>query len=108
MFIHNVDPIIKVLHIPSLQRFLQSTAFDLDQNSCSKQMAALMFAIYFAAVISMTDEECLEHAKETKQYLLPKYQKNIELALAQADFMSSPEIATLQALVIYLVSHSIL
>jgi hypothetical protein len=65
-----------------------------------------MFSIYFAAVTSMTDEECLEHSKEAKQYLILKYRNKVELALAlaQAGFMNSTEVTTLQALVIYLVS----
>jgi len=50
-----------------------------------------MFSVYFAAVTSTTEQESLEHSKERKQHLHPKYRNSVEHALSQADFMNSTE-----------------
>lgn len=66
-------------------------------------MQALMFAIYFAAVTSLTPEECIVQFGEHKQELLARYRYGTEQALVQAQLLNSSEMVTLQALVIYLV-----
>lgn len=66
-------------------------------------MQALMFAMYFAAITSLTAEECMVIFREQKQQLLARYRFGTEQALVQADILNSMEMVTLQALVIYLV-----
>lgn len=66
-------------------------------------MQALMFAMYFAAVTSVAPEECMAQFGEPKQQLLTKYRYGTEQALVQAQLLTSSEMVTLQALVIYLV-----
>lgn len=66
-------------------------------------MQALMFAIYFAAITSLTHEECTLQIGEHKEELLARYRYGTEQALVQAQLLNSSEMVTLQALVIYLV-----
>lgn len=66
-------------------------------------MQALMFAIYFAAITSLTPDECMIQFGEQKDDLLKRYRFGTEQALAHAELLNSMEMVTLQALVIYLV-----
>jgi hypothetical protein len=52
----------------------------------------------------MSPEECVTHLGESKDVLVARYKRNIEVALMRADFLNSLEIITLQAFTIYIVS----
>lgn len=49
----NVDPIAKVLHVPTVEKLVNQTRKDLDNLTPANE--ALMFAIYFAAITSMDE-----------------------------------------------------
>lgn len=54
-FKENVEPLIKIFHIPSMDKLVREMQRSIRFLSPSKE--ALMFAMYFAAVISMTPNE---------------------------------------------------
>jgi hypothetical protein len=105
----NVDPVCKILHKPTLISHLAG-ARDLINESTGrfkfKSIEAITFAIYFAAVTTMSPEECLNYFSEEKDLLVMGYKRSTETALTQADFMNSMEIVTLQALTLYMVTIS--
>ena len=103
IYLNNVDPVLKLLHAPSLRRYLQEGAAELDCSPGPRGLEALRFAICYAATLSMTDEECRHRIGEDRVVLMAKYRAGTELALAKADFVNTVEISTLQALTIYLV-----
>ena len=103
IYLANVDPVFKLLHGPSLRRYLQDDAEELDGSAGREGLEALRFAIYYAAVVSMTDEECGIRVGEGKSSLVAKYRAGTEQLLAKADFINTTEMSTLQALTIYLV-----
>lgn len=102
-YLANVDPIFKILHGPSLRKYLQENAPELDCSPGRRGLEALRFAIYYAAVTSMDDGECRHRIGEDKTVLLARYRMGIESAMAKADFINTVEMSTLQALAIYLV-----
>lgn len=51
----NVDPIAKVLHVPTVEKLVNQTRKDLDNLTPANE--ALMFAIYFAAITSMDEND---------------------------------------------------
>lgn len=51
----NVDPIVKVLHVPTVDKLVKETRKNL--NSLTPANEALMFAIYFAAITSMDEAD---------------------------------------------------
>ena len=104
VFLANVDRVFKVLHGPSLQRYLHGHAKDLDCSPGSRGLEALKFAIYYAATTSLTAEQCMRQIGEERSALLSRFRTSIEIALTRADFVNTVEISTLQALVIFLVS----
>lgn len=104
VYLANVEPIFKVLHGPSLRKYLQENAAELDCSPGRRGLEALRFAIYYTAVTSMDTGECRHRIGEDKTVLLARYRAGTESALAKADFINTVEMSTLQALTIYLVS----
>ena len=98
----NVDPLIKMLHLPSTRAIFQ--ALKDDAASIPKHHEPLVFAIYYAAVTSLTCEESKEHTGEVKWQLQVRYRRYVERALAKEHFLSTEEIVVLQALVLFLLS----
>ena len=54
-FLENVQPLVKILHTPTMNKVIKEVQNNLD--SLSKSTEALMFAIYFATVTSMNANE---------------------------------------------------
>lgn len=105
IYLDNVNPLLKITHTPTLQGQLIEAA--ANPVKIPKPLEALLFSIYFIALISMTDEEALETLKEDKKRLVARYHHASQQALINAGFMRSPDIVVLQAFVIYLVSESL-
>ncbi|KAI4175553.1 MAG: hypothetical protein LQ343_001544 [Gyalolechia ehrenbergii] len=103
IYVVNVDPISRVLHKPTLRKFISGAKDHLDSMPGGSKMQALMFAIYFAAITSLTPDECMIQFGEQKDDLLKRYRFGTEQALAHAELLNSMEMVTLQALVIYLI-----
>jgi hypothetical protein len=102
----NVDPVCKILHKPNTVSYLMGAKDLLDESTGRfkfRSIEAITFAIYFAAVTTMSPEECVDYFNEDKDALVMRYKRSTETALTQADFMNSMEIATLQALTLYMV-----
>jgi hypothetical protein len=96
--------VFKVLHGPSLKRYLYGQVEDLVCSPGPNGLEALRFAIYYAATTSMTAAQCLMQMGEERPALLIRYRASVEVALAKADFVNTVELSTLQALAIFLVS----
>ncbi|KAF4415157.1 Zn2 Cys6 DNA-binding [Fusarium acutatum] len=101
-FVENVNPLVKLFHIPVLSKVIRS--FQGRVRSLSPPEEALIFAIYFAAVGSMAPEEVRELLGREKETLINQYRCATENALARAEFMMSADLMTLQAFVLYLSS----
>ena len=96
------DPVFKLLHRPSTLSFIYAMA--RDSSSMTRAQEALLFAIYFAAVTSVTEQECIKDFGEEKTTLVKRYRKGVETAFPNANFLETTDMTVLQALVIYLVS----
>ncbi|KFZ24109.1 hypothetical protein V502_01417 [Pseudogymnoascus sp. VKM F-4520 (FW-2644)] len=101
-FIENVNPLVKVVHIPSLQTAMDKAISNIE--NIPRGFEALMFAIYHVAIISLTDDECKDIMGETRTILLRRYLAATKAALSRARFMSTASIVVLQALAIHLIS----
>lgn len=102
IYLDNVNPLLKLTHTPTLQGQLIEAA--ANPAKISKSLEALLFSIYFMAIVSLTDEEAQETFKEEKAELIHKYHRGTQQALINAGFMRSPDIVVLQAFLMYLVS----
>lgn len=106
LFMTNVDPAVKLLHGPSLRRYLIEETGELECSPGPKGWEALKSAIYYITTTSLTPDECLQKLGEEKMLLLSRFRSNTECAFSRADLVNSEDISTLQAYVFYLVSCS--
>lgn len=102
IYINNVNPLLKLSHVSTLQAQIISAG--ANTSKIAKPLEALMFAIYFSAITSMTDDEVNATFAEDKAILLGKFHNATQQALVNASFMRSTELMVLQALLLYLVS----
>ena len=72
VFKENVDPMVRILHRPTAKTILMNAASSLDR--VSKPAEALLFSIYFGAVVSLTPEQCQQLLDEDKQAPLEEVQ----------------------------------
>ena len=101
LFKENVDPVIKMSHIPTTEpEILQNAAF---LGSLSRPSECVMFSIYYAAITSTPPDECKYRFGESKFDLLAKFRFGMEQALARADFLRTDSIFVLQSFIIFLV-----
>ena len=106
LYLRNCDPVYKVLHRPTLLRQVRAASANLDDIPGGKGMEALLFSMYYCAVISLAPEQCLQMFQCERDLILTKYRRGVEIALGKADFLNSTEVVTLQALTLFLVSFS--
>ncbi|CAM1509776.1 Fc.00g001110.m01.CDS01 [Cosmosporella sp. VM-42] len=99
-YVENVDPFIKVLHIPSIGRIIHGLRGKL--SSLGPSTEALLFAISLAAIASMGPEAIVANFDIPKPQLLARYRFGTEQALAKAGFLTTKEFVIVQSFVIYI------
>lgn len=104
VYLNNVNPLLKVTHTPTLQGQLIEAA--ANPAKMPKPLEALLFSVYFVAIMSMTADEVMDMFKEEKQRLMSRYHRGTQQALINAGFMTSSEVVVLQAFFMYLVSNT--
>jgi hypothetical protein len=102
VFLESVDPLLKIVHVPTTQRQILRASQNLAQ--IPPAFDALLFSICFASVTSIQcSVSCQTLLQEERKDLLSRYGSGVEQALAKANFLSAPDMPTLQALTLYLV-----
>lgn len=105
LYFDNVHPLVMVQHRPTAERFFTSQKSLFSYGAFRfPSLQAVSYANFFAAVVSISDDECLEKLGEKKEILLARYKRGCEQALVKADYLNSMELVTLQAFCTYLVS----
>ncbi|KEY70579.1 hypothetical protein S7711_02729 [Stachybotrys chartarum IBT 7711] len=99
-FVDRVDPFVKVLHVPSVERIV--TALEGGISGTEPKTQALLGAISLATLVSLDEEEVAANFSQPKSQLVNSYRSIVEQALAQAGFLSTKDMTVLQAFVIYL------
>ncbi|KAF5970348.1 transcription factor [Fusarium coicis] len=102
-FVECVNPLIKVVHVPSLQKRILEASWDV--ASIPKPLSALMFSIYLLSVTSLSSEACQSSSGEDRGALLTRYRTATVRALTAADFMTTKDLETLQATVLFTFSN---
>lgn len=97
IYLERVDQLIKVVHAPSLRLALAAA-------DTTPAQQALRFAIYYAAVCTLSDQECYECFHCSRESLANQYDLAAQVCLSRAGLMTTPTMMVLQAYVIYLVS----
>lgn len=100
VFTENVDPLIKIVHVPSLQLAVRQAISNID--NIPRTFEALLFAIYAIALLSMRADDCEKRLGQDRAKLLSHYTSATKWALNLANFMGTSSIVCLQALVLHL------
>ncbi|VUC32998.1 unnamed protein product [Clonostachys rosea] len=99
--VSNVDPLCKLLHVPSTAEMVESIS---QQPSIgSKAQECLLFSIYHSAVFSMVEEECLVQFNQSRSDMLAMYRVAVRQALVNARWLQTTEMLVLQAYVLFLI-----
>ena len=104
IYLQNVDPIIKILHRPSLSKcMLEGSPYPgASQDDHSDQ--ALECAVCYAAANTMSEAQCQEAFKSSKASVVTMYRKMCEGAIERTGLLTTRNMIVLQAFVLYLVS----
>ncbi|KLU82374.1 fungal specific transcription factor domain-containing protein [Magnaporthiopsis poae ATCC 64411] len=95
----NVNSVTKILHSPTMANTINESRKNLD--SLEPPLEALMFAIYMGAIVSMEEAEVKTNFDSDQATLIEKYRYALEIALAKAEFLTSTDLTTFQAFVLY-------
>lgn len=101
-FVHNVHPLTKLVHIPSLERHLET--FIVKMENLPRDFEALLYSIYSIAVVSLHDNDCKDMLGEGRETALQRYVAATRVALSRANFMSTTNLVVVQALVLHILS----
>ncbi|KAI1109377.1 fungal-specific transcription factor domain-containing protein [Nemania sp. NC0429] len=104
LFIDRVNPLIKIIHAPSLQPYVMDAAADITKVPLAYQ--ALLFSIYTMAVISLTPQEAIQLLGTTREEALSRFTRGTKLALTRSNFMKTYNMTILQSLLLYMMSLS--
>ncbi|KAI0381623.1 fungal-specific transcription factor domain-containing protein [Hypomontagnella monticulosa] len=99
--VQNVEPLCKVLHIPTTARMVETVS--RQPASASKPYECLLFSIYHIAIFSMTDDDCVREFGQPRTALLDKYQFAVRQALVNASWLKTTEMVVIQAMVLFLI-----
>ncbi|KAM5356742.1 hypothetical protein ACJ41O_003388 [Fusarium nematophilum] len=102
VFIERVNPITKLIHVPTLQPVIIEAV--TNHTHVSSKSRALLFAIYLAAVVSMSDKEARTMLGIPKEEAIRRFTAGVKAALTKVNFLIHYDTVTLQALVLYLIS----
>ncbi|KAK8122477.1 hypothetical protein PG984_011147 [Apiospora sp. TS-2023a] len=96
VFFDRVDPLLKILHKPSILAMLPA---GLPRMTLAQE--ALAFSIYFSSITSLSQEACQTNLGQDRATLLKTYQSAVERALGAADYLTNTDLECLQALLLY-------
>ncbi|KAF1982279.1 putative C6 transcription factor [Aulographum hederae CBS 113979] len=95
-----VDPLTKILHLPTFCSSLTEAV--QHPKDMSKPFQALAFAVYLATISSMEDRECLQLFGTSKSVMFSRYRAAARQALVNSRFLSTSSPTTLRAYAIFL------
>ncbi|KAI1658937.1 putative C6 transcription factor [Daldinia decipiens] len=101
VFIDRVDPLMKILHIPTFWTALTDTL--RNPHNRSRSLEALISSFYFVVITSLADEECRSLFGIEKSILYSRYRLATRQALVHAGFLSTSSPMTLQAYAIFMI-----
>lgn len=101
IYSERVHCVMCIPHMPTLKKLLQRNRIkSKDKISASEE--TLLFAVFYASICSLDDEEVQESFNAKKSDMLAKYHRGLETALAKAEFLNNPSDDIVQALLIFL------
>lgn len=101
LFLDRVNPLTKIIHVPTLQPYVMEAATNMSNIPLNYQ--ALLFAIFNMAAVSLTDVECIQMLGMSREHAVKRFTAGTKIALNRFNFLKHYHMAALQALVLHLV-----
>ncbi|PKX90754.1 putative C6 transcription factor [Aspergillus novofumigatus IBT 16806] len=101
-YVQNVEPLCKVLHVPTVAKMVDTVS--QQPAAASKSDNCLLFAIYYFAVFSMSDADCLLEFNQTRKHLMSRYRTAVCQALVSASWLKTTALPVLQAYSLFLIA----
>jgi hypothetical protein len=101
LFLDRVNPLTKIIHVPSVQPFVIEALTSMEKIPLKYQ--ALLFSIYTMAAMSLSDVECLQMLGMPREKALQRFTTGLKIAINRFNFLKNHDMVVLQALVLYLV-----
>lgn len=102
VFIDRVDPLAKILHLPTFWSSLESAI--QRPKDVPSDLQALIFSFYLVTIASLEEGECLELLGGYKPDIFARHERVARRALRAAGFLNTTSITTLRAYCVFLVS----
>ncbi|KAH0497906.1 hypothetical protein TgHK011_005188 [Trichoderma gracile] len=102
LYLDRVNPIFKVIHVPTLQPVIMEAATNMSALPLHQQ--ALLFSIFAMASLSMTSAESIQTLGMSREAAIQKFNTGTKACLIKYSFLKNYNMTTLQALVLYLLS----
>ena len=104
VYLRNVDPVIKILHGPSLRKWMLQGERYLGYPEGHASVEALSSAVCYSAASSMTENQCQAMFYTSKSSIAVDCRRACEVAIERSGILATRDITVLQAFVLYLVS----
>ncbi|KAK0727861.1 fungal-specific transcription factor domain-containing protein [Lasiosphaeria miniovina] len=102
IYLDRVNPLTKIIHVPTLQPFLANTTSG--SHSIPRNTETLFFSIFLMACVSLTPDECQHLVGYSREEALQRFSSAVRQNLSRMGFLKSHDFTTLQALVIYMIA----
>ncbi|KAL7945393.1 N-terminal binuclear Zn cluster-containing protein [Trichoderma barbatum] len=102
LYIDRVNPLFKVIHVPTLQPLIMEAVNNMSAMPLHNQ--ALLFAIFGMASVSMSAAECIQTIGMSREAAIQKFNTGTKASLIKYSFLKNYNMTTLQAVVLYLLS----
>jgi hypothetical protein len=95
--------LVKPLHLPTF--WVTITSALRNPYDISKSVEAVIFAFYLITIYSLEEDECRSLFGGEKSIIFARYRVAARQALMNAGFLKTTSIVTLQAYMMFIVSH---
>ena len=102
IYVENVEPLCKVLHVPTIAKMVATIS--KSPGVASKNDECVLFVIYYFAVFSLSNEDCLREFGDARTSLVEKYRTAVPKALVNASWLKTTAMPVLQAFTLFLIA----
>ena len=104
IFCRRVHPLAKISFDWELEHIRGTAIAPNGSDELTYQEHAFIFAVYYASVTSLSEDECSRLLERPKATLVSDFQMLCEQALAASNLLGASDLTTIQASILYIVS----
>lgn len=101
LFLERVNPLFKVVHVPTAQPMVMDGATNIAALPHHQQ--ALVFSIYAMAALSLSDSESVQLLGMSRESAIQKFLAGTKVSLIRFNFLKNYNMTALQALIHFMV-----